>query len=92
MLQQMQQQKDPNQDLIAAATQQALGEANKLNAEAEGQQATNVKNIATAGKTQAETEKTKAETVQIVRDINAQENEQVAAQIFRRFAADTRIQ
>lgn len=91
MLQQMQQQKDPNQELIAAAAEQARGEAAKLNAQARGQDATNVKNIATALKTEADTQKVKAETVQIVQEVNANADQQAASRIFRRFAANTPI-
>jgi hypothetical protein len=90
-LQQSQQQKDPNADLMAAATKQADGEANLANARADGQQAKTAKEMAEVGKTQAETEKVKADTAEIVVDINSKMKEGAAADSFNRFTKNAQI-
>jgi hypothetical protein len=90
-LQQSQQQKDPNADLMAAATKQAEGEANLANARADGQQAKTAKEMAEVGKTQAETEKVKADTAEIVVDINSKMKEGAAADSFNRFTKNAQI-
>ncbi len=90
MMQEAQNEKDPNSDLLAAAAQQQIAEANNLNAKAEGQQAVSMKTMAEAGKTMADTEKTKAETAEIVLDINGKMQEG-AAETFNRFAQNAQI-
>ena len=79
----MQQKVDPQDELVKAATEQQLAEAENLKASSAGKQATAIKDMATA-------EKTKAETAEIVVDINMKQQDR-AAQIFERFASNTQI-
>lgn len=91
LIEEQKNQKDPQQGLIEAATQQQLAEAKELTAKAQGAQAVAIKDIATAGKTQADTQKVKAETSEIVVDINQKLQEGAATRAFNRFAQNTRI-
>lgn len=91
MVDQAKNQKDPQQGLVEAATQQQLAEAKALTAKAQGAQAVAMKDIATAGKTQADTQKIKAETSEIVVDINQKLQDGAATRAFNRFAANTRL-
>ena len=75
IVQQVQQQTDPNDELIKAATAQQNAEAKNLEASSVGKIASAQKDLATA-------EKTKAETADIVTDIGIKRSEQ----ILRRFA------
>lgn len=75
MLQSIQQETDPNDELVKAAT-------NQQNAEAKNLEASSVGKIATAQKDLATAEKTKAETADIVTDIGIKRSEQ----ILKRFA------
>lgn len=68
MLQQIAQQKDPQEELVKAAAAQQ-------NAEAENLRASSATKIADAQKTLAETEKTKAETAEIITDIGVKRAE-----------------
>lgn len=70
MVQTLQQQTDPNDELVKAAT-------NQQNAEAENLKASSVGKMATAQKDLATTEKTKAETAEIVTDIGIKRSEQI---------------
>lgn len=78
-----QQQTNPQDDLVKAATEQQLAEAENLKASSVGKQASAIKDMATA-------QKTKAETASIVVDINTKRQDR-AAQIFQRFAQNTQI-
>lgn len=73
---QLQQQTDPQEELIKAATNQQNAEADNLRASSAGKIASAQKDLATA-------EKTKAETAEIVTDIGIKRSEQ----ILKRFAA-----
>lgn len=81
----LQQQKQSNSqdELVKAATQQQLAEAENLKASSVGKQATAIKDMATA-------ERIKAETAEIVVDINAKRQDR-AAEIFQRFARNAQI-
>lgn len=75
MIQKLQQETDPNDELIKAATLQQQAEAKNLEASSVGKIASAQKDLATA-------EKTKAETADIVVDIGIKRSEQ----ILKRFA------
>jgi hypothetical protein len=84
MVQAAQSQEDPQAELNKAIT-------NQQNAEAENLRASSAGKVATAQKDMATAEKTKAETAEIVVDINTKLQESRADQIFNRFAERTQI-
>ena len=85
MVAQAQNQEDPQTELNKSIEENQLAEARNFEANSQAKVATATKDMATA-------EKTKAETAEIVVDINTKVQENRASQIFNRFAERTRIE
>jgi hypothetical protein len=91
MVQQAQNQPDPQSDVNTALAENQRAEARNFDADSESKQATSMKNMATAKQSIATAEKIKAETAEIVVNINTQLEEGAAVRNFNRFARNASI-
>jgi hypothetical protein len=93
LLQQAQQNQQPSaqDELMRSTAKREEAEARNFDASTEGKKAISVKDMTTAQKNLADAEHTKAQTAEIVVDINTKLNEGAAAEALARFARNTRF-